>query len=61
MIDKYNGKSKCSCGARAKWRLRDCHHNQFSCAQHRDRLENLKTIREQSRITLADEQTWMRL
>lgn len=60
-MDIYKGKSKCSCGRRANWRVVSGSYRHFACNLHKDKLSTLKQSEDSERITEADEQTWKQL
>lgn len=59
-MEQYKGKSKCSCGNRAKWRAIDGNMRYFACNDHKDQLAGRHKPEQDSKITEADIQTWMR-
>lgn len=60
-MEPYKGKSKCSCGKRAKYRVLGHGHNHFACEDHKARIEGIKSIDPSVKENEADNQTWKRL
>ncbi len=60
-IEVYKGKSKCSCGRRAKYRVIKSGGNLFACEEHMHRLRGIEPDRDSNHLTEADYQTWMKL
>lgn len=60
-MQTYKGKSKCSCGRRAKWRVIGNGYNHFACDSHKNKLKSLTSVNDSDRITEADEQSWKQL
>ena len=60
-MERYNGKSKCSCGKRARYRAVDGNMRWFACEEHKDRLEGKHTAVKEPPLTEADYQTWVSL
>jgi hypothetical protein len=61
-MERYSGKSKCSCGKRAKYRAvisGGC--GQFACEDHKNRLDKFEDDKESEHLTEADYQTWKRI
>jgi hypothetical protein len=56
---EYNGKAKCSCGKRAKYKAVRINEPFFACEAHKDRISYLhRPIIDNERLTEADYQTW---
>lgn len=55
----YNGKAKCSCGKKAKYKAVRINEPFFACEKHKDRIASLhRPIMDSGRLTEADYQTW---
>ena len=57
--EAYRGKSKCSCGRRAKFRSGTIGQYEYACLDHKGRLKGQAP--EVERMTEADYQTWCNL
>lgn len=60
-MERYKGKSKCSCGRRAKFRVIKNAGNLFACEHHEWRLQGQEADADNARMTEADRQTWARI
>lgn len=55
----YNGKAKCSCGRRGKWKAMNGSQSIFACNAHKDRLIKFSDPKtDDEPLTEADYQTW---
>lgn len=60
-MHKYKGKSKCSCGKRAKYRTYTITEgSKFACEEHKHKIDQ-EDYYEDDNYTEADYQTWLRL
>ena len=63
-MHQYTGKSKCSCGSRAKWRVFGGTGNQYACNKDACKLRLKKfenNTGDSGHMTEADRQTWGKL
>ncbi len=58
---KYKGKSKCSCGKRAKWKVENDGHPKFRCDTHKSSIVSLPDLDEEVDDTIAADLTYKRL
>ncbi len=55
----YNGKAKCSCGQRGKWKVMNGTQSLFACHIHKNRLIRFSDPKPDDKpLTEADRQTW---
>ncbi len=59
--EKYKGKSKCSCGKRAKYRATNGAMRWFACEEHKSRIAGRNKEVKETPLTEADYQTWMKI